>query len=133
MFLIQATQVVAVLSGFTAALTLFYGSIGVPEHMQSYRLSYKMDDGLEILNRRVNSADEYRDWMADEDAWVGDIFSEIETHFSRAQAVTFRTVGSVVAADIPPSYRPEHNNRKLLLNKRIDNLRNFLDAESGKL
>ena len=37
MFLMQATQVVAVLSGFTAALTLFYGSIGVPEHMQSYK------------------------------------------------------------------------------------------------
>ena len=107
------------------------GATGAQESLD--RLSYKMDDGLEILNRRVNSADEFRDWMADEDAWVSDIFSEIETHFSRAQAVTFRTVGSVVAADIPPSYRPEHNNRKLLLNKRIDNLRNFLDAESGKL
>ena len=37
MSLVQATQVFAVLSGFTAALTLFYGSIGVPEHMQSWK------------------------------------------------------------------------------------------------
>lgn len=37
MSLVQAAQVVAVLSGFTAALTLFYGSIGVPEHMQSWK------------------------------------------------------------------------------------------------
>ncbi len=97
------------------------------------RLSYKMDDGLRILNRPVNSEDEFRDWMADQKAWIDDIFSEIETHFSRAQAVTFRTVGSVLAADMPPSFSPEHNSHKLHLNKRIDNLRNFLDAESGKL
>lgn len=107
------------------------GTTGAQESLD--RLSYKMDDGLGILNRRVNSADEFRDWTADQKAWVDDIFSEIETHFSRAQAVTFRTVGSVFAAAMPPSFSPKHNDRKLHLNKRIDNLRNFLDAESGKL
>ena len=92
-----------------------------------------MDDGLRILNRPVNSEEDFRDWRADHEAWSDDIFSEIETHFSRAQAVTFRTIGSVQAASMPPSFNPEHNNLKLHLNKRIDNLRNFLDAEAGKL
>ncbi len=107
------------------------GTTGAQESLD--RLSYKMDDGLRILNRPVNSEDEFRDWMADREAWVDDIFSEIETHFSRAQAVTFRAVGSVLAADMPPSFSPEHNKTKLYLDKRIDNFRNFLDAEAGKL
>ena len=107
------------------------GTTGAHETLDG--LSYKMDEGLRILNRPINSEDEFRDWLVDQEAWVGNIFSEIETHFSRAQAVTFRAVGSVLAADMPPSFSSEHNNLKLHLNKRIDNLRNFLDAESGKL
>ena len=92
-----------------------------------------MEDGLRILNRPVYSEDEFWDWKADQEAWGEDIFSEIETHFNRAQAVTFMAVGSVLAAEMPPSCSPEHNKLKLHLNKRIDNLRNFLDAESAKL
>jgi hypothetical protein len=33
---ILTLQLVAIVSGLVAALTLFYGSIGVPFHMQSY-------------------------------------------------------------------------------------------------
>lgn len=107
------------------------GAAGAGENL--HRLSYKMEDGLRILNRPVYSDDEFRDWKADQEAWGKDIFSEIETHFNRAQAVTFMAVGSVLAAEMPPYCSPEHNTLKLHLNKRIDNLRNFLDAESGKL
>ena len=97
------------------------------------RLSYKMDDGLRILNRVVNSGDEFRAWVTSQDAWIVEVFSEIETHFSRAQAVTFRSVGSVFAAEMAPYFSRDHNTLKLHLDKRIDNLRNFLDAESAKL
>ena len=106
------------------------GTTGAGEILD--RLSYKMDDGLKLLNRPVNSEDEFREWGANHDAWLNEVFSEIETNFNRAQAVTFRSVGSVLAADFPPSFSGPHNTLKLHLDKRIDNLRNFLDAESGR-
>ena len=36
MSMLQVIQLVAVVTGFTAALTLFYGSIGVPWQLQSW-------------------------------------------------------------------------------------------------
>ncbi len=105
------------------------GATGVQKSLD--KLSYMMDDGLDILNRAVNSEDEFRDWMADQEAWVDDVFSEIESHFSMGQAATFRAVSSVLAADMPPSFSPEHNNLKFHLNNRIDTLRKFLYVELG--
>lgn len=93
----------------------------------------KLQDGrcLKLLNWEVKSEDEFRDWMADQDAWLDEVFSEIETNFSRPQAVIFSALGFVLAADIPPSFSPAHKNLKLCLDKRIDSLRNLLDAELG--
>jgi hypothetical protein len=97
------------------------------------RLSYKMDEGLRILNRIVNSEEALIAWEKDDEDWTAKVFSEIETNFSRPQAVTFRSVGSVLAANFLPAFNNKHNTRKLHLDKRLDNLRHFLDAESNKL
>lgn len=95
------------------------------------RLSYKMEDGIQILNKIVKSEHEFQVWKNDYDDWTKEVSSEIESGFGRTQAVTFRSVGSVSAACMIPYFDETHNSKKLRLNKRIENLRSFLNANSN--
>lgn len=95
------------------------------------RLADQLTEGGRLLNRRVTSDDELSTWKRDYDNWTNNVSAEIEEHFGRPQALTFRSVVSVLAADMPPAFNGWHNNKKLRLNKRIDNLRSFINANSN--
>lgn len=96
-------------------------------------LSDNVLEGHKILRRPVNSEEEFEEWKADQTAWGTETSSEIEIHFGKPQAVACMVIGSVPAADMPPSFSEEHNTLKLHLNKRLDNLKAFLATKSGNL
>lgn len=94
------------------------------------RLSYKMEDGSRLLNRPVANEEELRAWKNSYDKWTEDTYGEIENYYSRAQAVSFKAVGSVQAAVMLPNFNEWHNGKKLRLYKRMGNLKSFIDANS---
>jgi len=95
------------------------------------RLAEKMGGVSRLLNRRVTNDEELQVWKSDYGSWINEVASEIENNFGKPQAMTFRAVISVDAAEMQPYFNDWHNQKKLRLNKRIENLRTFINANSN--
>jgi hypothetical protein len=94
------------------------------------RLGVLLDDGLKLLNRTVRTDDEFSRWQKDFSEWTEAVYSEITETFGEGVARTVRAVGSIIAADFPPSYNPSHNHLKLCLDKLIENLKMFIHNQT---
>ncbi len=90
------------------------------------RLRGMIADGLHLLNKSVNTEQEFEKWKTDDKNWVNTIYGELENDFNESLAVSFQSVESVPSFDIASSFNSEHNTRKLLLNKRLNNLINII-------
>ena len=96
------------------------------EDESKVRLSKMLNDGLHLLNRPVKTELEFNRWKTDEKNWVGAVYRELQTGFNESLAESFQSVDSVQEFDIASSFNGEHNTRKLLLNKRLNNLVNII-------
>lgn len=94
------------------------------------RLGVLLDDGLKHLNMTISTEDEFSRWQEDFSKWTEAVYSEIKETFGEGVARTVRAIGSVMAADFPPSYNPPHNHLKLCLAKLIENLKMFIHNQT---
>lgn len=90
------------------------------------RLRRMISDGLHFLNKPVHTEQELENWKTDDKNWVNAVYRELESAFDESIAESFRSVESVQEYDIASSFNSEHNTRKLLLNKRLNNLINII-------
>lgn len=93
-------------------------------------LSIKIETGNRLLNYEIRSEEDFEQWKSNVENWVTESTHQIGENFGQAQAVSVMSVGSVSAADMVPSYNPEHNIRKLYLKARIENFRRLLERQS---
>ncbi len=90
------------------------------------RLRRMLADGLHILNKPVNTELEFKRWKTDDKNWVSAVYRELKTSFNESLAESFQSVESVHEIDIVSSFNSKHNTRKLVLNKRLNNLINII-------
>ena len=90
------------------------------------RLRIRLSAGLHLLNKPVNTELEFKRWKTDDKNWVSAVYRELKTSFNESLAESFQSVESVRETDIVPSFNSEHNTRKLILNKRLNNLINII-------
>lgn len=121
------------LSGLDRLDALLAHAVGGPAQ-DSACLKYigdKITEGSQLLNRRVTSDEELGAWLSDYKTWTDDVYAEIESNFSSAQAVAFRTIGVTDAAMITPFYNERLNTKKLRLKKRLDRLVAFVNTNKA--
>jgi hypothetical protein len=90
------------------------------------RLRIRLSAGLHLLNKPVNTELEFKRWKTDDKNWVSAVYRELKTSFNESLAESFQSVESMQEIDIVPSFNSEHNTRKLVLNKRLNNLINII-------
>ena len=90
------------------------------------RLRNMISDGLQLLNKPVNTEVEFKNWKTDDKNWVNAVYRELKRSFNESLAVSFQSVESVQEFDIVSSFNSEHNTRKLFLNKRLNILINII-------
>lgn len=90
------------------------------------RLRSMISDGLHLLNKPVTTELELKRWETDDKNWVSSVYRELETGFNESLAVSFQSVESAQEFDMSSSFNSEHNTRKFLLNKRLNNLINII-------
>ncbi len=90
------------------------------------RLRGMISDGLHVLNKPVNTEQEFENWKTDDKNWVNTVYRELESAFDESLAESFQSLESVQEFDIASSFNSEHNTRKLFLNKRLNILINII-------
>lgn len=91
------------------------------------RLRFMLSAGLQLLNKSVNTEQEFKKWKTDDKNWVSAVHRELKSGFDESLAVSFHSAESVREFDIVSSFNSEHNTRKLLLNKRLNILINIIE------
>jgi hypothetical protein len=95
------------------------------------KLSDMLNEGLRLLNKPVNTEQEFEDWKTEDNNWIDTVYNEIERDFNKSLAVSFQSVVSIQAAEMIPSFNREHNTLKLHLSKRINNLKTLLENQNS--
>ena len=90
------------------------------------RLRIMLSDGLDLLNKLVNTELEFRKWITDDKNWTSAVYRELKRGSSESLAVSFQSVESGQEFDLVSSFNSEHNTRQLLLNKRLNILSNII-------
>ena len=90
------------------------------------RFHRRLNDGLHLLNRPVNTEREFNRWKTDDKNWTSAVYRELKTDFNESIAESFQSLDGVREFDIDSSFNSEHNTRKLFLNKRLNNLINII-------
>ena len=99
----------------------FFTVSGAEEESRD-RLRRMLADGLQLLNRPVNTEQEFNRWKTDDKNWTNAVYRELKTGFNESLAESFQSLDGVQEFDIVSSFNSEHNSRKLSLNKRLNNL-----------
>ena len=111
--------------GLFSRASKFYTQSG-SEDKSRERLRRMLADGLNLLNKPVNTEFEFRKWKTDKDNWSSAVYREIRTGFNETLAESFTSLDGVTDFEIVSSFNGEHNSEKLLLNKMLNNLINII-------
>ncbi|MCH7662980.1 MAG: hypothetical protein IH859_03810 [Chloroflexi bacterium] len=89
-----------------------------------------ISSGRALRYRSVKSEENLKQWLNEYDQWVADASFAIGTIFGVAEEELFNTVENLMAADISGSFNERHNLKRLIIDKRLQSLRNLVQRQT---
>jgi hypothetical protein len=92
----------------------------------SERLAQFIADGRALQHRIVRTSEELVMWLSAYDHWVTETAAFVEVRWGIAERELFHTVENLQAAKIANAFDGQHNLKKLILDRRLQNLRELI-------
>ena len=90
----------------------------------------RQSGNTDLFNRKVSTASEFNKLQQDHEEWWKKVVAHLENDFSKADAIGFKNLGSISAADFIGSFSPQHNILRGQINKRLEILQKIIDRDS---